>query len=171
MANTYTQLYIQFVFAVKYRQALIHASWKNELYKYITGVVQNKESKMLAINGMPDHIHIFVGYKPKISMSDLVKDIKLASNEWINGSNFTKRKFGWQEGYGAFSYGRSQIHDVCTYIENQEMHHKKKTFKEEYISFLKAFDIDYEDKYLFDFFDDELGSTPLESVKTFDDWL
>lgn len=121
---------------------------------------------MLAINGMPDHIHIFIGYDPKISMPNLVKDIKLASNEWINGSNFTKRKFGWQEGYGAFSYGRSQIHDVCTNIENQEIHHKKKTFREEYISFLKAFDIEYDDKYLFEFFDDVVGSTPTESGNT-----
>ncbi len=154
MPNTYTQLYIQFVFAVKYRQALIHASWKNELYKYITGIVQNKDNKMLAINGMADHIHIFIGYKPKFPLPDLVKDIKLATNEWINERKFTAQKFAWQEGYGAFSYSRSQVHDVCTYIENQEIHHAKKTFREEYVSFLKAFEIEYEDKYLFEFLDE-----------------
>lgn len=165
MPNTYTQLYIQFVFAVKHRQALIHPSWKNELYKYITGVVQNKQSKLLAINGMPDHIHIFIGYKPTIAIPELIKDVKLASNGWINQSKLTKNKFAWQEGYGAFSYSRSQIKDVCTYIENQEIHHKRKTFREEYISFLKSFEIEYRDEYLFDFFED-VGSTPLESVKT-----
>ena len=164
MPNTYTQLYIQLVFAVKYRQALIHSSWKHELYRYITGIVQNKGSKMLSINGMPDHIHIFIGYNPKVLIPDLVKDIKLASNEWINTNHPLSAKFAWQEGYGAFSYIRSQIHDVCTYIENQELHHAKKTFKEEYISFLKAFEINYEDKYLFDFFEDN-GSTPAESEK------
>lgn len=154
MPNTYTQLYIQFVFAVKHRKALIHATWKDELYKYITGIVQNKDNKMLAINGMADHIHIFIGYKPKFSIPDLVKDIKLATNEWINERKFTAQKFAWQEGYGAFSYSRSQVHDVCTYIENQEIHHAKKTFREEYVSFLKAFEIEYEDKYLFEFLDE-----------------
>jgi putative transposase len=164
MPNTYTQLYIQFVFAVKHRQALIDSTWKDELYKYITGIIQNKGNKMLAINGMPDHIHIFIGYDPKILIPDLVKDIKLASNEWINERQLAKQRFGWQEGYGAFSYSRSQIHDVCTYIENQELHHKSKNFKEEYVSFLKAFEIAYEDKYLFEFFD-KIGSTPTQSVK------
>src|SRR5688572_19773102 len=109
MPNTYTQLYIQFVFAVKYRQSLINATWKTELYKYITGIVQNKGSKMLAINGMPDHVHIFIGYDPKILIPNLVKDIKLASNEWINEKKSLTHRFGWQEGYGAFSYSRSQI--------------------------------------------------------------
>ncbi len=154
MPNTYTQLYIQFEFAVKHRKALIHESWKAELYKYITGIVQNKGNKMLAINGMADHIHIFIGYKPKFPLPDLVKDIKLATNEWINERKFTAQKFAWQEGYGAFSYSRSQVHDVCTYIENQEIHHAKKTFREEYVSFLKAFEIEYEDKYLFEFLDE-----------------
>jgi putative transposase len=162
MPNTYTQLYIQFVFAVKYRQALINASWKNELYKYITGTVQNKGSKMLAINGIPDDIHIFIGYNPKIAIPELVKDIKLSSNEWINEKHLSKEKFAWQEGYGAFSYSRSDIHGVCQYIENQEMHHAKKTFREEYISLLDTFEINYEEKYLFDFFDVR-GSTPTES--------
>jgi REP element-mobilizing transposase RayT len=152
MANTYTQLYIQLVFAVKFRQALIHASWKTELYKYITGIVHNKENKMLAINGMSDHIHIFIGYNPKTPVSDLVKDIKLASNDWIKRSNYSPHKFGWQEGYGAFSYSRSHIRHVCNYIENQEIHHRNKTFREEYIALLKGFGITYDEKYLFDFF-------------------
>lgn len=136
MPNTYTQLYIQFVFAVKSREALINSSWKNDLYKYITGIVQNKNSKLIAINGVGDHIHIFVGYKPSISIPDLVKDIKVASTIWINENELSKSKFAWQEGYGAFSYGRSQIDAVCNYIHNQESHHQKKTFKEEYVEFL-----------------------------------
>ncbi|MBA2329258.1 MAG: IS200/IS605 family transposase [Flavisolibacter sp.] len=154
MPNTYTQLYIQFVFAVKHRQALINTSWKNELFKYITGIVQNKGSKMLAINGMADHIHVFIGYKPSISIPDLVKDIKLATNDWINKNHLTNQKFAWQEGYGAFSYSSTQIKNVCDYIENQEQHHSKQTFKEEYVSFLKNFEIEYDDKYLFEFIDE-----------------
>jgi REP element-mobilizing transposase RayT len=151
MPNTFTQLYIQFVFAVKNRESLIHTSWKEELHKYITGVVQNKGNKMLAINSMPDHIHLFIGYNPVIAIPDLVKDIKIASNLWINNQHLTKSKFEWQEGYGAFTYSHSQIHDVCKYIENQELHHKKKTFKEEYIALLNAFNISYDERYLFNF--------------------
>src|SRR5690348_14835850 len=113
MPNTFTQLYIQFVFAVKNRESLIHAMWKEELHKYITGVVQNKGNKMLAINSMPDHIHLFIGYNSIIAIPDLVKDIKIASNLWINNQHLTKSKFEWQEGYGAFTYSHSQIHDVC----------------------------------------------------------
>lgn len=154
MPNTFTQLYIQFVFAVKNRENLIHASWKEELHKYITGVVQNKGNKMLAINSMPDHIHLFIGYKPILAIPELVKDIKIASNHWINNQHPTKSKFEWQEGYGAFTYSHSQIRDVCKYIENQELHHKKKTFKEEYIDLLKAFDIIYDERYLFNFLND-----------------
>ena len=167
MPNTFTQLYIQFVFAVKGRESLIQNYWKDELYKYITGIVQNKKSKMLAINGMSDHIHIFIGYKPSISIPDLIKDIKLASGLWINNNKYTKQKFNWQEGYGAFSYSQSHIDNVCQYIANQELHHKKKTFKEEYIEFLGNFKIEYDEKYLFDFLDDSSlkNSTPAELVK------
>jgi REP element-mobilizing transposase RayT len=161
MPNTYTQLYVQFVFAVKGRESLIHFSWKNELYKYITGIVQNSKSKMLAINGMSDHIHIFIGYKPSVSIPDLIKDIKLASGQWINNKKFIKQHFNWQEGYGAFSYSQSHIDDVCQYIANQELHHQKKTFREEYVEFLKNFNIDYDEKYLFEFYED-LNSTPTE---------
>jgi len=153
MPNTYTQLYIQFVFAVKGRESLIQQEWKQELYKYITGIVQNNKSKLLAINGVSDHVHVFIGYKPSVSIPDLVKDIKVASSFWINGNKRTKMKFNWQEGYGAFSYSRSHIDAVCKYIQNQESHHQKKTFKEEYLEFLKQFEVEYEEKYLFEFID------------------
>ena len=154
MPNTFTQLHIQLVFAVQHRQALIPASWKDELYQYITGIVQNKGNKLLSINGMPDHIHIFIGLHPAIAISNLVKDIKLASNKWINERAFTQHHFEWQDGFGAFSYSRSQVHIVCDYIERQEEHHRKRTFRQEYISFLQKFEIPYEEKYLFQFFDD-----------------
>jgi putative transposase len=153
MANTYTQLYVQFVFAVKFRQAVIHASWEDELYKYITGIVRNNHSKLLSINGMPDHVHIFLGYDPCIAIPDLVKLIKIGSNQWINDNHLTKQRFAWQTGYGAFSYGRSQLDDVCRYIQNQKSHHQKTTFRNEYLQFLKQFGIEYDEKYLFDFFD------------------
>ncbi len=151
MPNTYTQLYIQFVFAVKGRESLVEKAWKDDLYKYITGIVQNNKSNLIAINGTADHIHIFVGYKPSISIPDLVKDIKVASTLWINGKRLVKGKFSWQEGYGAFSYSRSQLDVVCKYIANQEAHHKKKTFQQEYLDFLKQFEVEYDEKYLFDF--------------------
>ena len=135
MPNTYTQLYIQFVFAVKGRRSLIGKSWKDEMYKYITGVVQNNKSKMIAINGVEDHIHIFIGYKPSVSIPDLIKDIKVASSLWVNDKKFITEKFNWQEGYGAFSYGQSQIDTVCKYIINQEEHHKKKRLKKNILVF------------------------------------
>jgi putative transposase len=153
MGDTYTQLYIQLVFAVKGRNSFIHHSWENELYKYITAVVQNDNHKLLSINGMPDHIHIFVGLNPAISISDLVKDIKRASNNWINTKKFTKEKFTWQGGYGAFSYSKSQVDQVCKYISNQKAHHTKHSFKTEYIELLKLFEIDFKDVYLFEFYD------------------
>ena len=164
MPNTYTQLYIQFVFAVKWRESLIQASWKDELYKYITGIVQNNKSKMLAINGMPDHIHIFVGYKPSVPIPDLIKNIKVASSLWINERKLANGKFNWQEGYGAFSYRLRDIDEICKYIQNQQLHHHKKTFRKEYTELLKDFAVEYEDKYLFEFFD-EIYSTPTELGK------
>ena len=165
MPNTYTQLYIQFVFAVKYRESLIKKEWKDELYKYITGIVQNNTSKMLAINGMPDHIHIFISYKPTIAIPDLIKDLKLASGSWINHHKSMSHRFNWQEGYGAFSYRLRDIDEICRYIQNQEEHHRKRTFKEEYIELLNDFAIAYDEKYLFDFFDG-LHSTPTELEKS-----
>lgn len=149
MANTYTQIHIQAVFAVKNRAALIAADWKTDLYKYITGIVQMHKHKLLAINGMPDHLHIFFGMRPSQSLSDLMQDIKGSSSKWINANNFTRQRFEWQEGYGAFSYARSQISNVMAYIENQEIHHRKATFLDEYKEFLNKFEIDYDERYLF----------------------
>jgi REP element-mobilizing transposase RayT len=152
--STFSQIYIQVVFAVKNRDALIATSWEERLYKYITGIVQNKEQKMLAINGMPNHIHFFIGMKPSCCLSDLVREVKKASNEMINENKLTKFKFNWQEGYGAFSYSHSQIDNVAKYVMNQKEHHKKFSFKEEYIDFLKKFEIKYNEKYLFEWIDE-----------------
>jgi len=153
MSNTYTQLYIQLVFAVKGRKNFIHLEWEDELQKYITAIVQTDKHKMLSINGMPDHIHIFIGLNPAIAISDVVKDIKRASNNWINDKGFLKNKFEWQSGYGAFSYSRSHIERVCNYIANQKEHHAKCSFKEEYIRTLKLFNIPFKDEYLFEFYE------------------
>ncbi len=148
--STYTQIYIHVVFAVKGRNSLIQPVWEERLYKYITGIVQNKEQKMLAINGMSDHIHFLIGMKPTCCLSDVVREIKKSSNEFIKENNFTKFKFNWQGGFGAFSYSHSQLDDVIGYIKRQKEHHKKKTFKDEYIQFLKNYNIAYEEKYLFE---------------------
>jgi REP element-mobilizing transposase RayT len=150
MADHYTQLHIQIVFAVKYRASLIESEWEDELYKYITGIMKQRGHKMLAINGMPDHIHIFIGLNPNESISDLVREVKKASNDFIKMRRFTKYKFQWQSGYGAFSYSHSAIDRVVKYILNQKEHHRKKTFKEEYLAFLNAFEIEYKKEYLFD---------------------
>jgi putative transposase len=150
MANTYSQLYIHIVFAVKGRQNLISANWKNEIYKFITGIITNKEQKLIVINGMPDHVHILIGLKPDKSISDLVRDIKANSSKFINDKKWINGKFEWQTGFGAFSYSHSQLTNVTNYIRNQEEHHKTKTFKEEYIEFLKLFNVDFKNEYLFD---------------------
>ncbi len=150
MANTYTQMYIQIVFAVKRRQNLIQKKWKDELHKYICGIVNGKEQKVYAIGGVEDHIHILVSIKPNIAISDLVRDIKANSSKWINENEFVRGKFQWQEGFGAFSYAQSQLDNVIAYINNQEQHHQKKTFKDEYLTLLQKFDIEYDEKYLFD---------------------
>jgi putative transposase len=149
LANTYTQIHIQFVFAVKFRNSQIQSEWKDELFKYITGVVKNNKHQLLSINGMPDHLHILIGLRPTQSISDLMQDVKGNSSKWINNRKLTKTKFEWQEGYGAFSYGKSQLNRVKLYIQNQELHHKKKTFKEEYIEFLEKFEVEYDEKYIF----------------------
>ena len=155
MANTFTQLHIQIVFSVRNRNSLIRDAWREHLHQYITGIVRNKGHKMLAINSMPDHIHIFVGLKPDVSVSDLVRDIKANSSKWINTEKLTGIRFEWQEGYGAFSYGHSQIGDVVSYILNQQEHHKTRTFREEYIDFLHKFDVRYDPEYVFDLPDSE----------------
>lgn len=149
MANTYTQIHIQFVFAVKFREGLIHESFKQELFKYISGIINAHNHKLLAINSMSDYMHIFIGMRPTQSISDLMQDIKGNSSKWINENKFLKVRFEWQEGYGAFSYSKSHVNRVIDYIFNQEDHHKKESFKEEYIRFLKAFEIDYDERYIF----------------------
>jgi REP element-mobilizing transposase RayT len=149
MANTYTQMHHQFVFAVQNRLSLIEPVWKSKLYGYITGIVQKHDHKLLAINGMPDHIHIFVGMRPTQSVSDLLQDIKSSSSKWINDNRLVKGKFQWQEGYGAFSYSKSHVPAVINYILNQEIHHRKKSFIEEYVEFLDNFDVEYDPKYIF----------------------
>ncbi len=149
MANTYSQIHLQFVFAVKHRHSLILSNWKQELYAYIAGVIQNQGHKLLAINGMPDHIHIFIGMRPNQSVSDLLQDIKRNSSLWINQKKFVNGKFEWQEGYGAFSYSKSHVKQVVAYIENQEVHHRKLSFHEEYIDFLNKFEIEYDERYVF----------------------
>jgi REP element-mobilizing transposase RayT len=149
MANTYTQLYIHFVFAVKYRAALLNNSWDERLRRYIIATTQNNGHKVLAINNMPDHLHLFIGLNPAQSISDLMRLIKGDSSEWINKEKLTPAKFQWQEGYGAFSYSRSHIDKVVKYILNQQEHHKKFTFLDEYQQLLKSFDIDFDEKYIF----------------------
>ena len=150
MANTYSQIYIHIVFVVKGRQNLIPRHRREELHKYITGIIQNRGQKMLSIFCMPDHSHILIGLQPSISISELVRDIKAGSSKFINDNEWINVKFSWQEGFGAFSYSRSQIDNVIKYILRQEEHHKKKTFKGEYLDLLKKFEIEYDEKYLFD---------------------
>ena len=152
MPNTYSQLYIQIVFAVKGRQAFIKENFREELQKYISGIIAQKKQKLYAIYCMPDHTHILVSMKPDIAISDLVRDIKSNSSSFIDDKKFVKN-FSWQTGFGAFSYSKSQSKNVVDYILNQPEHHKKKTFKEEYTDFLQKFEIEYDEKYLFEFYD------------------
>jgi len=151
MGNTFTQIYIHFVFSVKNRECLIKNDWEKELYKYITGIVKANGHKLIAINGMPDHVHILVGLKPTQSISDLMQDVKGSSSKWINDKKLVYGKFKWQSGYGGFSYSHSQLNNIVQYIMKQKEHHKRKTFREEYLNILKSFNIKYENKYLFDF--------------------
>ena len=149
MPNTYSQIHIQFVFAVKFRESQIHNDWKDELFKYITGIVRNNKHQLISVNGMSDHLHILVGLRPNQSISELMQDVKGNSSKWINERKLTKTKFEWQEGYGAFSYGKSQLNQVKLYIQNQEIHHKKKTFLDEYKEFLEKFEVEFDEKYIF----------------------
>jgi putative transposase len=149
MANTYSQLYIQFVFAVQNRESLIEPSWEENLYRYITGIVQNQGQKMLAINGMPDHIHFLIGMKTDCRPSDLIREVKKSSNSFINDNNLSKFRFQWQEGFGAFSYSHSHLDTIIKYIMNQKDHHKKMTFREEYLTFLKNYQIEFKNEYVF----------------------
>ena len=150
MADTFSQIYIQIVFAVQNREAQIQPLWEEELFKYMSGIVQNKGQKMLAINGTQNHIHLFLGIKPTCCLSDLMRELKKSSNAFVKEKQFTPFNFQWQEGFGAFSYSHSQVTDVIQYIANQKEHHKRKTFKEEYLGILHAFDLDFKDEFLFE---------------------
>lgn len=150
MPGTFSQIYIQVVFAVKGKKSLIHSSWEDELYKYIAGIIRNKDQKLLAINGVPDHIHFLIGMRPSCCLSDLVREIKKSSKEFIKEKKFTRLKFEWQEGFGAFSYSHSSLDNVIAYIRNQKEHHKKQSFRDEYKEFLNKFRIEHKDEYLFE---------------------
>ena len=152
MADVFHQMYIQTVFAVKNREALISQSWEEELYKYTTGIIQNRGHKMLAIGGMADHVHIFIGLKPAEALSDLVREVKKATQVFVTKKKLSPYQFNWQSGYGAFSYSRSHMDRVCKYILNQKEHHRKRTFEEEFMKMIKQFDIEIGKKQLFDFF-------------------
>lgn len=149
MANTYSQIYLHFVFAVQNRVSLVSPGWQVDLYKYMSGIISKYGHKMYAINGMPDHVHALVSMNPKQAPSDLMHDVKRSSSLWINENRFVMGKFSWQEGFGVFSYGNSQISDIASYIEQQKKHHEKRTFIEEYIRFLKLFEIEYDDRYIY----------------------
>lgn len=157
MANTYSQCYFHLVFAVKNREALIQKSWKDDLERYVTGVVQNHKHKLLAVGTMPDHIHIFLGYHLSHLIPDLVEEIKTSSDAWIKENHLSKFKFGWQKGYGAFTHARSQLDTVVKYVLSQEEHHRRVSFQEEYLEMLRKNDIQFEEKYVFDFFEDIQG--------------
>jgi putative transposase len=155
MAGTYTQIHIHFVFAVDGRASLVHTHFREELERYITGIVQERNHKLLAIYCMPDHTHVLVGKRPSQSESDLVRDIKSNSSKFIHEKRWVKGRFAWQEGYGAFSHSKSQVKDVIAYILNQPQHHQKTSFQEEYREMLKRFEIVYDEQYLFKWIVDE----------------
>jgi REP element-mobilizing transposase RayT len=150
MAGTFSQIYIQIIFAVKRRENLLNKSWRNEVFKYIAGVIKEKGNKPIIVNGVSDHVHCFIGLKPSTAIADLARDIKNNSSKFINEKGFTNLKFNWQSGYGVFSYSHSQINAVYDYILNQEEHHRKKSFKDEYLEFLDKFQVEYKYEYLFD---------------------
>ncbi len=154
MANTFSQIYIQCIFAVKSREHVLQEPWRDEVFKYMAGIIKGKDQKPIIVNGVADHVHLFIGLKPSACISDLVSDIKNNSSKFINEQRFLRSKFSWQEGYGAFSYAHSQLDNVYQYILNQEEHHRKQTFKEEYLNFLKKFEVEYSEDYLFDWIDD-----------------
>jgi putative transposase len=150
MANTYSQLYIHAVFVVKGRENLLQKSWRKDVFEYMTGIIRGKNQKPIIVFGVEDHVHLFIGLKPTLSISDLVRDIKNNTTKYINDRKLVKGRFSWQEGYGAFSYSHSQLDNVYQYILNQEEHHRKKTFKEEYLGLLQKFEIEHDERYLFE---------------------
>lgn len=153
MANTYTQMYAQVIFSPKGRENLILPSFEERIYKYISGVVKDRGQKLIAINGMPDHLHLFIGFKPSLAIADLVKDIKTSTTKFINSERFLPWRFAWQDGYGCFTYSHSQVDMVAQYVMNQKQHHRVKTFREEYMALLQKFEVAYEDRYLFEYYD------------------
>src|SRR5437867_5145882 len=153
MANTFSQIYIQTVFAVGARQSLIKPEFKSDLHKYIAGIVRNQKQKLISINGMPDHVHILIGLKPAMALADLVQEIKADSTNFINKRRLVHGRFSWQDGYGAFSYGHSQLDTIIRYIQNQEKHHSRRSFRDEYLTLLRKFDVAFEEKYVFKFID------------------
>ncbi|GAB3906171.1 hypothetical protein GCM10028803_38120 [Larkinella knui] len=159
MADTYTQLYVQIVFAVKGRQNLIPRQHKEELHRYITGIVQSRGAKVLAIHCMPDHTHLFIGFSPALALAGLVKEVKTATSIFVKEKRWTRIPFYWQEGYGAFTYSHSQVDAVVRYILNQEEHHRKRTFREEYLNLLEKFAVPFDTKYLFEWIEDGREST------------
>ena len=154
MANTYTQLYIQIVFSVKGRENLIKESFRDELEKIICGIISKQNCKTYAIYCNPDHTHLFVGIHPTISVSKLMEQVKTGSSNWLNSKQYIVGKFSWQDGYGAFSYSKSHIDKVVKYVLNQSEHHKKQSFRDEYMSFLNKFEMDYDPKYLFEWYEE-----------------
>jgi putative transposase len=154
MAGTYSQIYIQVVFAVQGRETLLQKPWRDEVFKYMAGIIKAKNQKPIIVNGVTNHVHLFIGLKPAMALSDLVRDVKNNASNFINEQKFVRNKFSWQEGFGSFSYAHSQIRHVYQYILNQEAHHVQKTFKQEYLEFLKKFEIEYDEKYLFDWNED-----------------
>jgi putative transposase len=155
MAGTFSQIYIQIVFAVNGRENLLQKPWRDEIFKYISGIIKSKNQKPIIVNGVANHLHLFVGLKPSMPISDLVRDVKNNTSDFINERKFIRSRFSWQEGYGAFSYSHSHIDQVYHYILNQEEHHRKKTFKEEYLEFLHKFEVQYDEKYLFEWIEEE----------------
>jgi REP element-mobilizing transposase RayT len=150
--NTYTQLYVQFVFATKYRESFLRKEQRQQVWKYISGIITNKDHKSIIVNGMSDHVHVLIGMNPKVSISDLVRDVKRSSSIFINDQKWIPGNFRWQEGYGAFSYSLSHLSNVYDYIKNQEEHHQKRTFSEEYLNLLKEHHIDFDNRFLFEFY-------------------
>jgi REP element-mobilizing transposase RayT len=154
MAGAFSQIYIQVVFAVNGRGNFLLKPWRDEVFKYMSRIIKGKNQKLIIVNGVANHVHLFIGFKPSMAISDLVRDVKNNSSNFINENGFVHGKFSWQAGFGSFSYAHSQIKQVYQYILNQEEHHRKKTFKEEYLDFLHKFEVEYDEKYLFEWFDE-----------------
>jgi len=150
MSDTYSQIYIHVVFAVKGRENLLQKSWRKDVFEYMSGIIRGKKQKPIIVFGVEDHVHLFIGLRPTMSVSDLVRDVKNSTSKYINNRKLVLGRFSWQEGYGAFSYSHSQLDNVYQYILNQEEHHHKKSFKEEYMGLLQKFEIEHDERYLFE---------------------